>query len=122
MADAGGAGQLEEESSRSRWCDSCDVCGSSCDVPGCDLPCDCNLLLRVSTLLRLAALLAPGRAGRRPVLALLGLYRRRLTRFTPRCPSAPSCSAYAVAAVQALGPRRGLTAAASRVRDCGRVR
>ncbi|WP_214401342.1 membrane protein insertion efficiency factor YidD [Pseudonocardia lacus] len=113
----GAAGEAEEEADRSRCSDGCDGCDLPCD--GCELPCDCSLLLSVSTLLRLAAFLAPGRAGRRPVLALLGLYRRRLTRFTPRCPSTPSCSAYAVAAVQDLGARRGLVAAARRVRDCG---
>jgi putative component of membrane protein insertase Oxa1/YidC/SpoIIIJ protein YidD len=118
-AAALGAEDAEEEASRSGWCDGiggCDV--PSCD--GCDVPgCDCNLLLRLSTLLAVAAALVPGRAGRRPVLALLRFYRRRLTRFTPACPSTPSCSAYAVRAVQDLGARRGLAAAARRVRACG---
>jgi putative component of membrane protein insertase Oxa1/YidC/SpoIIIJ protein YidD len=126
-AAALGAEDAEEEASRSGWCDgigSCDV--PSCDFPscdGCDVPgCDCNLLLRLSTLLAVAAALVPGRAGRRPVLALLRFYRRRLTRFTPACPSTPSCSAYAVRAVQDLGARRGLAAAARRVRACGPTR
>jgi putative component of membrane protein insertase Oxa1/YidC/SpoIIIJ protein YidD len=65
-------------------------------------------------------MLVPNR-GRGAVLAALSFYRRRLTRFTPACPSTPSCSAYAVSAVQALGARRGLAAAARRVRDCGRA-
>ena len=52
-------------------------------------------------------------------LAIRG-YRRWLTRFTPTCPSEPSCSAYALAAVTTLGPRGGLRAAARRVRSCGR--
>jgi putative component of membrane protein insertase Oxa1/YidC/SpoIIIJ protein YidD len=65
-----------------------------------------------------AAAVVPHRGGA-AVLALLRFYRRRLTRFTPRCPSTPSCSAFAVAAVQELGARRGLAAAARRVRDCG---
>lgn len=90
--------------------------GNSCD--GCDVPgCDCNLLLRLSTLLSIAALLVPRNAGS-VVSALLRGYRRWLTRFTPRCPSTPSCSAFAVAAVESMGPRRGLAAAARRVRDC----
>jgi putative component of membrane protein insertase Oxa1/YidC/SpoIIIJ protein YidD len=76
-------------------------------------------VLRLSALLPLVAALVPGRAGRRPVLALLRFYRRRLTRFTPTCPSTPSCSAYAMHAVQDLGARRGLTAAARRIRHCG---
>jgi hypothetical protein len=122
-SDEGGAEEpdeeSEEESSQERGWEACDGV-ATCSA--CALPCDCSLLLNLSTALRLAALLVPGRAGRRPVLALLGLYRRRLTRFTPRCPSTPSCSAHAVDAVRALGARRGLLAAARRVRDCGRVR
>jgi hypothetical protein len=90
--------------------------GNSCD---CDSPCDFTLVLRLSALLSLAAALLPGRAGRRPVLAAVRFYRRRLTRFTPACPSTPSCSAYAVLAVQDLGARRGLAAAARRIHDCG---
>lgn len=92
-------------------CDGWDGCGG----------CDCNLLLRVSTLLSIAAMLVPprgGRAAQSVVVALLHGYRRWLTRFTPRCPSTPSCSAFALAAVESMGPRRGLAAAARRVRDC----
>jgi hypothetical protein len=89
--------------------------GDSCDCDACDF----FLVLRLSTVLSLLAALVPARAGRRPVLALLGLYRRRLTRFTPACPSTPSCSAYAVRAVRDLGARQGLAAAARRVRRCG---
>jgi hypothetical protein len=124
-AAALGAEEAGEEASRSGWCDGlggCDVPScDGCDVPSCD-GCDCNLLLRLSTLLAVAAALVPGRLGRRPVLALLRFYRRRLTRFTPACPSTPSCSAYAVRAVQDQGARRGLAAAARRVRACGRPR
>jgi Putative membrane protein insertion efficiency factor len=103
------------------WCDlgSCDV--PDCDVPGCDVPdCDCGgcNLLRVSALLTLAALVVPaGTDGL--VAALIRFYRRWLTRLTPPCPSTPSCSAYALSAVRTLGARRGLAAAARRVRDCG---
>jgi putative component of membrane protein insertase Oxa1/YidC/SpoIIIJ protein YidD len=95
--------------------DTASGCGG-CD--GCNGIGGCNLL-RVSSLLFLAALLVPPARGRRPVAALLRAYRRWVTRFTPRCPSAPSCSAYALAAVTSLGPRRGLAAAARRVRGCG---
>ncbi|MDT7552906.1 MAG: hypothetical protein QOI16_1442 [Pseudonocardiales bacterium] len=103
------------------WCDlgSCDV--PDCDVPGCDVPdCDCGgcNLLRVSALLTLAVLVVPtGTDGL--VAALIRFYRRWLTRLTPTCPSTPSCSAYALSAVRTLGARRGLAAAARRVRDCG---
>jgi hypothetical protein len=92
-----------------------------CDWVTCDLPfCDCNTFLRLSVLLRLAAALTPPVGSGRAVLSVLGLYRRRLTRFTPVCPSTPSCSAHAEAVIRELGPRRGLAAAADRIRMCGR--
>ncbi|QNG55658.1 membrane protein insertion efficiency factor YidD [Pseudonocardia petroleophila] len=50
---------------------------------------------------------------------MIRFYRRRLTRFTPRCPSTPSCSAYALTAVEERGVRRGLVLAARRIRECG---
>lgn len=83
--------------------------------------CDCGgfPLLKLSFLLAVAALLVPASAVR-PVGGLIRTYQRLLTRFTPVCPSSPSCSAYALAAVQRLGARRGLAAAAARVRRCGR--
>jgi len=80
--------------------------------------CECwFLLLRLSLLLTVAALLLPASAGV-PVAAAIRFYRRLLTRFTPACPSTPSCSAYALDAVQRLGVRRGLAAAAARVCAC----
>ena len=82
--------------------------------------CDCGgfPLLKLSLLLTVAALLLPASAAR-PVGGLIRAYQRHLTRFTPPCPAAPSCSAYALRAVQRLGARRGLAAAAARVRACG---
>ena len=50
-------------------------------------------------------------------LAIRG-YRRWLTRFTPACPSEPSCSAYALAAVTTLGARAAAAAPAVRLRPC----
>lgn len=127
--DAGDAG-TEAAAENSGWCDGCDV--PSCDVPGCDVPgcdapdCDCGgcdfSLLRVSTLLALVALVVPaGAEGLATALVerLIRGYRRWLTRFTPACPSEPSCSAYALVAVRTLGARRGLRAAARQVRACG---
>jgi len=106
-----------------------DGCGSCDGTPGCDLPdcdgcdgcdgCDLLLFVRLSSLLFVVAAVVPERGGATVVRALLRFYGRRLTRFTPTCPSTPSCSAYATAAVESLGARRGLTAAARRVRDCG---
>jgi hypothetical protein len=103
------------------WCDvgGCDM--PDCDVPGCDVPdCDCGgcNLLRVSAVLALAALVVPAGTGG-VVAALIRFYRRWLTRLTPVCPATPSCSAYALSAVQTLGARRGLAAVARRVRACG---
>ena len=82
--------------------------------------CDCGgfPLLKLSFLLTVAALLVPASAAR-PVGGLIRSYQRLLTRFTPACPSSPSCSAYALTAVQRLGARHGLAAAAARVRACG---
>ena len=95
-------------------CSGCDGC-DGCDGPsGCDL-----LLVRLSTVLTLAAALAPAAGADRVVLALIGGYRRWLTRYTPRCPATPSCSTYALLAVRTLGPRHGLAAAARRISECG---
>ena len=114
--------------------DSVRACGSGCgqlfrsrrggssssgDVGcGCDGPCDLSLL-RLSTLLFLAAAVAPARGADGLVRAAVRGYQRWLSRFTPRCPGTPSCSAFALDAVESLGVRRGLAAAAARVRDCG---
>ncbi|HTF52229.1 MAG TPA: membrane protein insertion efficiency factor YidD [Pseudonocardia sp.] len=89
-----------------------DDCTFGCDLPGCHL-------FRLSTVLLVAAALVPGRGADWLVGALITGYRRFLTRFTPACPSTPSCSEYALHAVTTLGPRRGLTAAAARIRACG---
>jgi hypothetical protein len=107
---------LDAAAASSGWCDipDCDVCDvPDCDCGGCDFP-----LLRVSTLLAVVAVVVPAGTGGL-VGALIRGYRQWLTRFTPACPSQPSCSAYALAAVQTLGARRGLRAAARRVRACG---
>ncbi len=124
-----GGGTGDTGDSASSACDviSCDT--PSCDLPDCDLPgcdgcdgCDgCNLLVlvRLSSLLLVAAAVMPETGGRVLVRALLRAYRRWLTRFTPACPSTPSCSAYALAAVETRGARVGLIATAHRIRRCG---
>jgi hypothetical protein len=95
--------------------------GSGRGGDGCDGPCDCNasLLLRLSTALLVASAVTPAWGSGRLVRALIRGYQRWLSRYTPACPSNPSCSAYALAAVEASGPRRGLAAAALRIRGCG---
>jgi hypothetical protein len=92
--------------------------GSSGDGCSCDGPCDL-FLLRVSPLLLLAAAVVPARGATGLVRAVLRGYQRRPSRFTPACPSTPSCSAYALTAVERHGARRGLRLAAARVRACG---
>jgi hypothetical protein len=86
--------------------------GCNCDGP-CDLP-----LLRVSPLLLVAAAMVPAHGVSGLVRMVLLGYQRWLSRFTPTCPSTPSCSAYALAAVARHGARRGLRLAAARVRAC----
>jgi putative component of membrane protein insertase Oxa1/YidC/SpoIIIJ protein YidD len=54
------------------------------------------------------------------VLAVLGVYRRWLTRYTPRCPEPISCSEFAVWAVREYGVTEGLELALENVRNCGR--
>lgn len=96
-------------------CGSCDGCGG----------CDCSpslLLFRLSTLLYVASLLVPEVGSGWLVQAAIRGYRWGPTRFTAPCPSTPSCSAFAFAAVETLGPRRGLAAAALRVRSCAEPR
>jgi hypothetical protein len=110
--------------------DGCGDCGTSAcggsggsgrGGDGCDGPCDCNasLLLRLSTALLVVSAMTPAWGSGRLVRALIRGYQQWLSRFTPACPSNPSCSAYALAAVEALGPRRGLAAAALRIKSCG---
>jgi putative component of membrane protein insertase Oxa1/YidC/SpoIIIJ protein YidD len=85
----------------------------SCDGPG-----GCTLL-GIGPLLLVAAAVVPARGARGLVRASMRGYQRWLSRFTPACPSTPSCSAYALAAVGRHGARRGLRLAAARVRNCG---
>jgi hypothetical protein len=62
---------------------------------------------------------------RRAALAVLWLYRRWWTRYTPRCPRAAadglSCSEFGRLVVAERGVRAGLVAAAERVQECGRA-
>ena len=113
-------------------CDGCSLARRSCSGrrtggssggsrggDGCDA-CDLLLMsLSLSAVLRLVAGALPRRRGSDAVVALIRGYQRLLSRFTPCCPQTPSCSAYAVDAVRRLGPRRGIRAAAARIRACG---
>ncbi len=55
----------------------------------------------------------------RLILAGLWVYRRWLTRYTPRCPDPVSCSEYGVWAVRTYGVTLGLELALEKVRNCG---
>lgn len=118
---SGDSGAVDAADAASSGCGGCDAVG--CDTPNCDGPscggCDLLLFVRLSSLLLVAAAVLPETGGRAVVRLLLRVYRRWLTPFTPACPSRPSCSTYATAAVESLGVRRGLVAAAHRVRSCG---
>lgn len=107
-------------------CDGCSFARRTCSGrrggssgDGCSA-CDLLLMsLSLSAVLQLVAGVLPHRRGADVVVALIRGYQRLLTRFTPSCPQTPSCSAYAVDAVRSMGPRRGIRAAADRIRDCG---
>jgi uncharacterized protein len=59
------------------------------------------------------------RALRRAVTAPIRLYQRTLSRaVSPRCKYEPSCSRYAVQAIERYGILRGLVLAAWRVLRC----
>ena len=109
-------------------CDGCAVARRTCGgrrgsgsggSNGCDA-CDLLLMsLSLAAVLQLVAGVLPRRRGAGVVVALIRGYQRLLTRFTPTCPQTPSCSAFAVDAVLANGPRRGIRDAAARIRACG---
>jgi uncharacterized protein len=62
---------------------------------------------------------SPSRLGRRVVLAPLFLYQRLISPALPRrCRYEPTCSAYAVQAVERYGVLRGLALAAWRLLRC----
>jgi putative component of membrane protein insertase Oxa1/YidC/SpoIIIJ protein YidD len=48
----------------------------------------------------------------------IGIYRHTLTRWTPACPQAISCSAFAVQVIRECGPVTGAKLAAYRVAHC----
>ncbi|MFC3990238.1 membrane protein insertion efficiency factor YidD [Actinoplanes siamensis] len=110
----------EPEKKKESWyhnCDSgcdCDP-GCDCDFPGCDL-------FRLSTLLTLVALLghrSTVRPAERAVVAAIHGYRRVSPRLPTRCRYRPTCSAYALEAIQKYGLGGGLRLVAARLRRCG---
>ena len=63
--------------------------------------------------------MSPARVGRRVVLAPLFVYQRLISPSLPRrCRYEPTCSAYAVQAVERYGVLRGVVLAAWRLLRC----
>jgi putative component of membrane protein insertase Oxa1/YidC/SpoIIIJ protein YidD len=52
------------------------------------------------------------------MLALIRLYQRTLTRWTPTCPQSPSCSEYAIHAIRSHGTRQGIALAIAHIEHC----
>ena len=53
------------------------------------------------------------------MIALIGVYQRRISRLLPRrCRYHPTCSAYAVQAIESFGILRGSVLAAWRILRC----
>ena len=95
--------------------DFCDVPACDCDIPGCDC-------FSLSLVLRLAAALAgrPAHRGRaeRAVTGTIRGYRRVSPHLPTRCRYTPTCSAYALEAIDRHGLRTGLRLAATRIARC----
>ncbi len=111
--------QPEDPEKKERWYDKCDRgcdCDPGCCNPGCDL-------FRLSTLLTLVALLGhrarPARPAERAVTAAIRGYRKVSPKLPTRCRYQPTCSAYALAAIDRHGLGKGLRLAAARLRRCG---
>jgi putative membrane protein insertion efficiency factor len=119
---------VRKKKKRSR--DYCDVgCVPDCDVPGCDcdIPgCDCFSL---STMVRLSAALTrtSGRSGpggrvsasaQHAVTTAIRGYRVISPRLPTRCRYQPTCSAYALLAIERHGLGAGLRLTAARLARC----
>ncbi|MEU4419723.1 membrane protein insertion efficiency factor YidD [Actinoplanes sp. NPDC024001] len=107
-----GWGKKKSRRKKRRDCD-CNTC--DCDIPGCDF-------LTLSTLLRLTATLAGPRPRRGPaeqaVTGAIRGYRRVSPHLPTRCRYTPSCSAYALEAIERHGLGTGLRLAAARLTRC----
>ncbi|MBB4745627.1 putative membrane protein insertion efficiency factor [Actinoplanes octamycinicus] len=106
-----------EEQKKDRWYDACDCDGGCCDLGflGCDL-------FRLSTLLTIVALLghrSTARPTERMVTGAIRGYRKVSPRLPTRCRYQPTCSAYALTAIERYGLGKGLRLAAARLRRCG---
>jgi uncharacterized protein len=106
--------------------DYCDFCDPNC-VPDCDIPgCDCFSL---STMVRLSAAVTrtsprsgPGTrisaGAQRAVTTAIRGYRVISPRLPTRCRYQPTCSAYALLAIERHGLGAGLRLTAARLARC----
>ncbi|WP_239138564.1 membrane protein insertion efficiency factor YidD [Actinoplanes regularis] len=110
----------EPERKKERWYEKCDCDPVCCDLLPCDVPgCD---LFRISTLLTVVALLGHGSTARpteRAVVAAIRGYRKVSPRLPTRCRYRPTCSAYALEAIQKYGLKKGSKLAGGRLLRCG---
>lgn len=108
-------GRSRKKKKKHSWLDSCNPnTNCDCDIPGCDC-------FSLSMMLRLFAALSrtPGssRAERAVTGAIRG-YRKVSPRLPTRCRYQPTCSAYALLAIERHGLRAGLRLTASRLARC----
>nr|WP_231953799.1 membrane protein insertion efficiency factor YidD [Actinoplanes derwentensis]GID81551.1 hypothetical protein Ade03nite_04750 [Actinoplanes derwentensis] len=106
-----GKPRSRKKKKKDRDCDP----GCDCDIPGCDC-------FSLSMLVRLAALLtrthAGGSWGERAATGAIRGYRRISPRLPTRCRYQPTCSAYALQAIQRHGLSAGLRLTAGRLVRC----
>nr|WP_255657616.1 membrane protein insertion efficiency factor YidD [Actinoplanes sp. L3-i22] len=114
----------DPEQKKEPWYNNCD-CNPGCDLPDCDL-CDCDVpgcdLFRLSSLLTVVALLghrSTERPAKRAVTAAIRGYRKVSPRLPTRCRYRPTCSAYALEAINRYGLGKGLRLTAGRLVRCG---
>lgn len=96
---------------KSHWWDSCNP-ACDCDIPGCDC-------FSLSTMVRLSSVLffEKSRSERVVVGAIHG-YRKVSPKLPTRCRYTPTCSAYALQAIDRHGLRAGLRLTAGRLARC----
>ncbi|MEV0898637.1 membrane protein insertion efficiency factor YidD [Actinoplanes sp. NPDC049802] len=95
----------------SHWWDSCAGPDCDCDIPGCDC-------FSLSTIVRLSAVLVPATRSERAVVGAIHGYRKISPKLPTRCRYTPTCSAYALQAIERHGLRAGLRLTAGRLARC----
>jgi putative membrane protein insertion efficiency factor len=96
------------------WLDACNLPNCDCDIPGCDC-------FSLSLVLRFFAVLSRTPGGNRAERAVTGAirgYRKVSPKLPTRCRYQPTCSAYALIAIERYGLRKGLKLTAARIARC----